>query len=141
MEYLLCIFILISHSSISKRHLSCRHFWVFFHKLLLHLETSFSWDTKSIPDGSNNLIKVVAECSEGATSQDVSDNIFTVNNANNTTNLTSTTETTSSISNSTKSSSSSNPLNNIIVIGGAVIGLGIVGSVSTVFILRKRSKK
>ena len=40
--------------------------------------TSYLWDTAIIPKGSNFLIKVIAECSEGLLSEDISDGAFTL---------------------------------------------------------------
>jgi parallel beta-helix repeat protein len=47
--------------------------------------TSYSWDTTTVPDGLSYLIKVVAICSEGETSEDVSDSTFAIQNLKKTT--------------------------------------------------------
>ncbi|MHA2227085.1 MAG: right-handed parallel beta-helix repeat-containing protein [Candidatus Hodarchaeales archaeon] len=52
--------------------------------------TSYVWDTTTVPNGFSYLIKVVATCSEGITSEDLSDELFTIQNE-----LPSTTETSS----------------------------------------------
>ncbi len=43
--------------------------------------TSYSWDTNSVPNGLSYLIKVTATCSEGETSEDISDSTFTIQNS------------------------------------------------------------
>jgi hypothetical protein len=45
------------------------------------ITTKYDWDTKTVPDGSNYWIKVVASCQEGLIMEDVSDREFSVNNA------------------------------------------------------------
>ncbi|MFX0093973.1 MAG: hypothetical protein ACFFBD_19695 [Candidatus Hodarchaeota archaeon] len=44
-------------------------------------EDNYEWDTTSVNDGSNYLIKVVAICSEGLAVEDISDSTFTIQNA------------------------------------------------------------
>lgn len=42
--------------------------------------TSYNWNTLTVADSNNALIKVVANCSEGAVSEDISDYPFTIRN-------------------------------------------------------------
>jgi parallel beta-helix repeat protein len=42
--------------------------------------TSFDWDTTTVTDGANYIIRVVAVCSSGLTAEDISVNTFTVEN-------------------------------------------------------------
>ena len=51
--------------------------------------TSFLWNTSSIAEGSNYLIKIVASCSEGLSIEDTSDSIFRIVSTSQTTNPTS----------------------------------------------------
>ncbi len=44
------------------------------------ISTSFSWDTSSLPPLTTYLIKVVAQCSEGLTTEDISDGTFRIVN-------------------------------------------------------------
>ncbi|MHA2296655.1 MAG: NosD domain-containing protein [Candidatus Hodarchaeales archaeon] len=58
-------------------------------------ETSYSWDTTKVLDGSDYLVMVIASCSEGLLSGDISDALFTIlNNPEKTTTSTTTTQTT-----------------------------------------------
>lgn len=41
-------------------------------------ETSYVWDTSDVPKGTQFLVKVMSTCSEGLTSEDVSDGTFTL---------------------------------------------------------------
>ncbi len=42
--------------------------------------TQYAWDTNKVTDGSSYLIKVIALCSEGLTTEDISDTTFTIRN-------------------------------------------------------------
>ena len=42
--------------------------------------TSYGWDTSTVSNGLSYLIKVVATCSEGKTGEDISDNMFAIQN-------------------------------------------------------------
>ena len=89
---------------------------------------NFLWNTINTTDGTNNLIKVTAKCSEGLNSTDISDQPFTISNHP-------TQTTTSSSSSSTSSTSNTNPglignveiivLVTVVVAGGA--GASIIG--------------
>lgn len=41
---------------------------------------SYSWDTKSIVNGYNYLVNIVAECSNGLIEEDYSDHVFSISN-------------------------------------------------------------
>ena len=42
--------------------------------------TSYQWDTTTVPEGIEYLVKVVATCTVGLSAEDVSDSIFTIQN-------------------------------------------------------------
>ncbi|MFW9993681.1 MAG: hypothetical protein ACFFD4_16665 [Candidatus Odinarchaeota archaeon] len=53
-----------------------------WHVLAINLiSNSVQWDTTGLDDGSSYLIKIVATCSGGLTVDDISEEVFTINNA------------------------------------------------------------
>ena len=96
--------------------------------------TSLSWDTNNADNGPNNLIKVVASCSEGLTTEDVSDRIFTINNID---------ESSSGSASTGESSSSSNVLpDNAVIIIVIIVVTASAGSVAGLVAYRRfKSKK
>ena len=56
--------------------------WTLLEEDLLQL--NYQWDTKTVSDGSNYLVKVKAFCSSGLTTEDISDSIFEVRNTGHT---------------------------------------------------------
>ena len=99
-------------------------------------EISVAWDTNNANNGLNNLIKVVALCSEGLTIDDVSDNVFKINNFDESTTISGTS------GGSTSSSTSSGLPDNTVIIIIIIAVTGSVGSVAGLYAYRRfKSKK
>jgi parallel beta-helix repeat protein len=71
--------------------------------------TSYDWDTTTVNDGSNYLIKVAATCSEGLTNEDISDGVFTIQNIEPTTTTPPTTTPKTTTTTTTKMTSTIQP--------------------------------
>ncbi|MFX1286061.1 MAG: right-handed parallel beta-helix repeat-containing protein [Promethearchaeota archaeon] len=83
-----------------------------------YTSTWYVWDTTTVADGTNYLIKVNVSCAEGIWNVDTSDNTFTINNSRYTTIITSLGESTSTSVSGTRKDANNYPSN---VIGGLII--------------------
>lgn len=103
--------------------------------------TSHSWNTKSVNDGSNYLIKVAVSCSGGLSASDVSDQPFTIENFPNQTSTSSTSSSSSTEPTETSTSGTGGSFDNVIIIVIVTGSLVVVGSGASLIGYRRRKTK
>jgi parallel beta-helix repeat protein len=84
----------LNHTVTYSIYFSFDNGFTWFELATSHTFLTFTWNTTSVADGSNYLIKINAICIEGLVAEDISDGIFTIQNFVTTTTTSTTTSTT-----------------------------------------------